>query len=150
MSRAALAVLSMLLLPGVAPAAADAPPPAFPSDGVSLYYFHATLRCQTCLRLEASIDHCVQDEFAVELAEGWLDWRALNYELTPNSALAETLQLRGSELVVIRWQDGAAVDWQPIPAVWEAPDDDGVCAALKPAVTDYLRAQLAPAGSETP
>ena len=96
----------------------------------------------------------VPEEESLELAlvseDKMLGDAGLQKHFTPNSALADTLQLRGSELVFIRWQDGAAVDWQPIPAVWEAPDDDGGCAALKPAVTDYLRAQLAPAGSETP
>lgn len=145
MRRVALAVLLASLLGGSALAAEE-----LPADGVSLVYFHATLRCQTCLGLEANIDRCVKDEFSVELAEGWLDWRSLNHEIGENRALVEALGIEGSELVVIRWQGGEPVDWTLIPEVWEAPDADGVCAALTPIVAGTLRAQFVPEPDEDP
>ena len=138
-----LAAADPVPTPGLAPAdaytasAGDslAPLPA----GIELIYFHATLRCETCLALEAAIDGCLRGEFAGELAEGRLSWRSLNYEFGAGGALHAEFGLGGSELVI---RERAASAAQPIRSVWNAPSAAAVCDSLRPLVTDYLRAHM--------
>ena len=152
--RRALLLALVLALPSLL-AAADAVPapapvvpasPAAAADslpaGVELIYFHATLRCETCLGLEAAIERCLRAEFAAELAEGWLSWRSLDYEIAEGSALHAALDLRGSELVIRQHVAGEAGAARPIRSVWNAPAAAAVCDSLAPIVALYLRAHL--------
>jgi hypothetical protein len=140
-----LAVPSLLAAADFAPAPAPAVPasPAAAADslpaGVELIYFHATLRCETCLALEAAIERCLRAEFAVELAEGWLRWRSLDYELAEGSALHAALGLRGSELVIRQRAAGEGGAARPIRSVWNAPQAAAVCDSLRPIVAETLR-----------
>lgn len=114
-----------------APAAADSLAP-----GVELIYFHATLRCETCLGLEANIEHCLQAEFADALESGKLRWRSLNHELGEGRALHATLGLSGSELVLR--QPGLPA--LPVRGVWAASTAAAVCDSLAPLVGAALGA----------
>lgn len=150
--RRALLIALLLAGPSLL-AAADstpAPAPAAPASaaadslpaGVELIYFHATLRCETCLGLEAAIERCLRAEFAVELAEGRLSWRSLDYEIPEGSALHAALGLRGSELVIRQRAAGEGAAARPIRSVWNAPQAAAVCDSLRPIVIETLRAHL--------
>ncbi len=147
-ARLLVAALLMALLAPAAvgePVGEPVPAPgdslATPAGGVELIYFHATLRCETCLALEASIERCLRAEFAAELAQGRLAWRSLDYELGEGRALHANLELSGSELVIRRRAAGESRDAQPIRSVWNAPEAVALCDSLQPIVTQYLRAQ---------
>jgi hypothetical protein len=140
--RRALFVAAGLLFALPLVAAAGDPAPVARADslqpaagGVELIYFHATLRCETCLGLEAHIERCLRAEFAAELAAGRLVWRSLNYEVAEGSALHAALDVRGSELVIRRLGAAGAL---PIRSVWQAAEAAAVCDSLAPLVTEYL------------
>lgn len=126
-----LAALVSTAQADTAPAPADSLAPA-----VELIYFHATLRCETCLGLEANIERCLREEFADALESGQLRWRSLNHELGEGRALHTALGLSGSELVLRR--PGLAA--QPIRSVWAAPTAAAVCDSLAPLVNAALGA----------
>jgi len=113
------------------------------TPGVELVYFHATLRCETCLALEASIERCLREEFATEMAEGWIRWRSLDYQSAAGEGLHAELGVRGSELVLLRYAGSQRARWEPIRSVWQAPSAAAVCDSLRPLTIHYLREFLA-------
>lgn len=68
--------------PSTAPAAVS----TRPSDGtVTVYYFHRTLRCPTCLRIEELARDAVQNGFSNEIAAGAVKWQVINIEKPDNA-----------------------------------------------------------------
>lgn len=141
MKRARALCAALLLGALVSTAQADTAAAPAPADSlapaVELIYFHATLRCETCLGLEANIERCLREEFADGLASGQLRWRSLNHELGEGRALHAALGLSGSELVLR--QPGLAA--LPIRSVWAAPNAGALCDSLAPFLQAALSAE---------
>ncbi|HMB71877.1 MAG TPA: nitrophenyl compound nitroreductase subunit ArsF family protein [bacterium] len=103
-------------------AAADGAPPA---ARVVAYYFHATMRCPTCLAIEKGAREALERDLSAELADGELVWRSLNMEETANERLVSLFGLTTSSLVLVRETAGGEVaEWRNLEDVWELVGDD--------------------------
>jgi len=51
---------------------------------VTAYYFHGTVRCETCLLIEALARAVVEQQFGAHLAAKRLIWESVNYDLSEN------------------------------------------------------------------
>ena len=118
--------------------------PAAPVPGVgevaagvtvdTVYYFHAEVRCETCLAIEARTAALVRETFADRLAEGSLRFEVVNMDLPENAPLRA-----GYELVygtVIVQAAGADGDWADLADVWIYIHEDGR------AFEDYLAGEI--------
>ena len=98
------------------PGAAIATPAA---DGaLTVYYFHATRRCQTCNKIEALAREAVETTFADEIAGGRLVFKSLNMEEPENQRFIEAFGLVSNTVVM---QQGE--DFEKFDAVWDHVGD---------------------------
>lgn len=96
-----------------------------PADGgqVVVYYFHSTVRCETCLFIEAMAEGTLQAHFAEELKKGALVWLPLNVDRPENATFLSDFHLQSNELVVVRQRRGEAKVWEKIPEIWNLAAD---------------------------
>lgn len=86
---------------------------------VIAYYFHATVRCETCLLIEAQAKAVIAEQFSAELAANRLMFTSVNYELPENAHYLTDYQLPCPSLVLVRQKDGKAEKWKLLGQVWE-------------------------------
>jgi hypothetical protein len=96
-------------------------------DGVAVYYFHSTTRCEDCLRIEQMAKTIVREDFSQAVADGTLWWRSCNVDLPENLHFIFDFDLTANELVVVRFQEDRPSHWQKVPEVWKlAWDREGL------------------------
>ena len=106
-----------------------------PPDSIIAYYFHRTLRCETCIKMEACILDVIKHDCFEALKDGTVRWRPLDYEQPENSEYVETYGLGGPALVLSHWVDGREVLCARVDEIWSFIDDPE-------AVSDRLRQQF--------
>lgn len=109
-----------------APASADAT--AAPAPRVTVYYFHWTMRCRTCLSIEQQAEEALRARFADELAAGILAWHSIDVQEAANEHFAKKYDLVTSSLVLVRSGDDGADEWIVLDKVWDLVDERGAFA----------------------
>ena len=64
---------------------------------VTVYYFHSTRRCKTCLSIERITRGVIKDRYGKEKR---VEFRSINIEEEKNEALVERYEVAGSALLV--------------------------------------------------
>lgn len=105
------------------------------SDGIHVFYFHRTLRCQTCLTIEALARQAVQDNFAEALAGGRMFWHAVNIEVEGNEHFERDFALQTQSLIVAEFSTNTCVRWKLLPEVWSL-------VGSAPELTEYVCREL--------
>jgi hypothetical protein len=67
---------------------------------VEVYYFHATMRCPTCLAVEEQTRKTLDDNFAEDLKSGTIKLTVLNLEEKENKAITEQFEIGWSSLIL--------------------------------------------------
>lgn len=67
---------------------------------VEVYYFHATMRCPTCLAVEEQTHKTLEESFAIEMKDGTLQLVVLNLEEKENKDLVKKFGVGWSSLVL--------------------------------------------------
>jgi thioredoxin 1 len=102
---------------GVEPTAVpgDGPvPPTSAADRartIIVYYFHRTLRCETCLALEEHAQRAIETAFPNEIASGRLVWKAVNFDEPEHEHFADDFDLIVSSVVLVEQVDGDVQRW---------------------------------------
>jgi hypothetical protein len=126
--------------PGEAPPDSVAAAPAAPlPDRVDVFYFHRTIRCETCLRFESYARGALGADFADDLTSGRLTWSVLNLEDEANAKPVDRYDIFESSLVVSTVRDSAEVNWEKLEAIWVLVSDEN-------AFRDYVSAEVDSAG----
>ncbi len=87
------------------------------------YYFHRTVRCQTCLSIEQQSREAIEFAYHGELSTGRLEWHAVNIEEPGNEHFEEDFELQTQSLVLVEMTDGRTTRWKMLPKVWELVED---------------------------
>jgi thiol-disulfide isomerase/thioredoxin len=74
--------------------------PSAEQKSVTVYYFHATMRCATCNAVEEQTRKVVDENFAAELKSGVLKLEVLNFEDKENRDLAKQFEIGWSSLIL--------------------------------------------------
>jgi hypothetical protein len=96
------------------------------------YYFHGSVRCDTCRTIEAYAREAVETGFAAELSDGRLQCTPLNVEEPGNEHFATDFNLYTRSVVLARMKDGAVGEYRNLEDVWSLVGD-------KPAFLQYVR-----------
>lgn len=67
---------------------------------LEVYYFHATMRCPTCLAIEEQTKKVLDENFSDELKSGTIKLTVLNLEENENKALTEKFEIGWSSLIL--------------------------------------------------
>ncbi|MBD3236015.1 MAG: hypothetical protein GF330_04880 [Candidatus Eisenbacteria bacterium] len=128
---------SAALAAATAAASDSIAPEEAPYQRLDLHYFHPTLRCVSCVSLEAYCAQAVRDSFAAEVHRGALRWHAHDFEHIANAALVDSFGIEGSTLIIAESLGGQPTRFEPIGHIWhllEAPD------SLRAYVASVIRA----------
>lgn len=87
------------------------------------YYFHRTVRCQTCLSIEKQSREAIELAYGGELSAGRVEWHAVNIEEPGNEHFEKDFELQTQSLVLVETTDGQAARWKLLPKVWELVED---------------------------
>lgn len=107
---------------------------------VTLFYFHRTLRCPTCMKLEELAKKAIDTGFKNEMRLGTLKWKAVNVEDKGNEHFIKDYKLEGPSLVLVKSKHDKQLEWQNMEKVWElvgSPDD--YAKYVQTHIRDYLR-----------
>jgi hypothetical protein len=83
---------------------------------VDAIYFHNTLRCRTCKKIEETAHEVLTTRFADAFAEGRLRWSTVNMEKERH--FVEQYDLVKPTLVLVRTVGGEAGDWVALDETW--------------------------------
>ena len=89
---------------------------------VDVFYFHRTMRCPTCLEMEAYTAETA-GHFSAEREAGRLLFRAVNLDDEENEHFAADYALEFSSVVLSRRVGGREAAWTNLPAVWSVVGD---------------------------
>lgn len=137
-ARQAVTNLAMLLAAGIcaysvafsrattsALAANDAPGPAPAQSAGSgenkiiAYYFHVTVRCNTCRTIERYSKESLDEYFSGELTSGRIEWRPVNVQLSENRHFVKDYRLFTRSLVLVLVQDGRQAKYKVLERTWD-------------------------------
>lgn len=90
---------------------------------VIAYYFHGTVRCETCLQIEKLAKLVVEQQFSGELGTRQLVFMSMNYEQPENAHFLTDYKLPCPSLVLVRRQDGKDEKWKLLSQTWELTHD---------------------------
>ena len=89
------------------------------NEQVIAYYFHGTIRCETCLKIEKQARETIERQFQTETHEKRLVFKAVNYEKTENAHFLKDYKLPCPSLVVVRQKGGKVEKWKLLEKTWE-------------------------------
>lgn len=106
---------------------------------VVVYYFHGTVRCETCLFIEAMTEGTLRADFPEKLLNGSLVWRTLSVGLPENAHFVKDFDLETNELVVLSQHKNGHTTWEKIPDIWNlAADPSRFSQRLREIVARFL------------
>ncbi len=103
---------------------ATAAPPAAVEGAPTLtrviaYYFHGTIRCETCLKIEKQAREAMETRFPVEMLEKRLVFKPVNYDKPENAHFLKDYKLPCPSLVVVRQRGGKDEKWKLLERTWD-------------------------------
>jgi cytochrome c-type biogenesis protein len=107
-------------------------------DGVVVYCFHGAERCRDCRNIEEFGREAIHTGFARQLAEGQVQWRAVDYDVPRNRHFDEKYRLGAiPSLVFVEFRGGVETRYDNLDEVW-----DLVLSGDKPRFVRYVQDQL--------
>lgn len=103
----------------VAPATSHVSATNATAQQVIAYYFHGTVRCETCLLIEKLAKMVVEQKFSAELATNRLVFTSVNHELPENTHFLTDYQLPCPSLVLVKRRDDKDENWKLLGDTWQ-------------------------------
>ncbi|MFA6141961.1 MAG: nitrophenyl compound nitroreductase subunit ArsF family protein [Candidatus Omnitrophota bacterium] len=86
---------------------------------VIAYYFHGTMRCPTCYKLEQYSREAIEANFKDSLRSGKLEFKVVNVEDKGNEHYTGDYQLYTKSLILSLNKDGKETKWNNMNKIWE-------------------------------
>ncbi len=86
---------------------------------VIAYYFHRTVRCATCLAIEANTASAIKENFPQQLAEGVLIWMPFNLDDEGGKELGKQFDITSNTLVLAQFYNGLLIRHKKLEEVWQ-------------------------------
>lgn len=110
------------------------------AEKVYVYYFHGSMRCPTCYKLEQYSKEAIEGNFKSELASGKLELKVINIEEKGNAHFINDYQLYTKALVLSLVKDGREVKSRNLHKIWElVGNKDKFIAYIKEEVANFLK-----------
>jgi len=111
-----------------------------PAAKVIAYYFHGTMRCPTCHKLEQYSKEAIETNFKEAIASGKLEFKVVNVEDKGNEHFGSDYQLYTKSLILSLVKDGKEVKWKNLDKIWEyVGNKQRFLDYVKGGVTDLLK-----------
>jgi hypothetical protein len=119
------------------PVSSSSVAPVSEAAQLKVYYFHRTIRCPSCEKIEALAQKAVEEGFAGQLADGKMQWRVINIDDPQNKHFEDDYRLQAQSVVLSEMRAGKETRWKNLEKVWDLLDDD---AGFVRYVQDEIRA----------
>lgn len=107
---------------------------------VYAYYFHGSMRCSTCYKLEQYSKEAIETSFKDALASGKLEFKVVNVEDKGNEHYVSDYQLYTKSLILSLVKDGKQINWKNLDKIWEyVGDKQRFLDYVKSGVADFLK-----------
>ena len=116
-SRIIILALAILLLPLALLNAKDK------EIKVEVKYFHATIRCEGCLKNEANITNALNLSFKNELKDKKINFVSLDFLQPENEHYQDDYKFDAQTLVIVKKIDGKEIEWKKLDKIWDYADD---------------------------
>jgi hypothetical protein len=94
--------------------------PSSVKNGVAVYFFHTSVRCDPCLNMEAFTKRTLRDHFSEEVSNGAVDYAQINIDDPRYRHLITRYSIFTSTVVLVRFVDGLEKDFRSLtPQVWQ-------------------------------
>ena len=90
---------------------------------IIVYYFHGTIRCATCQKIERLAQEAIEKRFVVEVAAKRLLFQPVNYDKPENAHFLDDYKLPCPSLVVVRQKEGRDEKWKLLDKTWKLVED---------------------------
>ena len=98
--------------------------PAPEAAQLKVYYFHRTIRCPSCEKIEAMVQKAVEEGFAGELASGRVQWLVTNIDEPQNKHFEDDYRLQTQSVVLSEMRADKETRWNNLEKVWDLLDDE--------------------------
>lgn len=88
---------------------------------VAVYYTHGNFRCTTCTTIEELTLQTLENCFANEMANGLVQWKAVNFQ--EDEAFAERYEIVSSGVVIVGMKGSSETGYQNLEEVWTKYND---------------------------
>lgn len=89
------------------------------NSNVTVYYFHTSFRCASCLNIEKYTEETLKESFAEELENGELVYKVVNIEEKGNDHYAEDYELYTKSVVLSLVENGTEVKYKNLSEIWQ-------------------------------
>ncbi len=89
------------------------------NEKLYVYYFHHTLRCQSCLKVEDFADKTLQKNFPDKLADSSIVWILVNLDEEKNYHFEDDYKLETQSLIISLRKDGKETKWKNLDKIWD-------------------------------
>ncbi len=89
------------------------------SPTVIAYYFHRTMRCPTCLAIEANTARVIEENYPQHIADGTLMWMPFNLDEPGGEEFEKEFDVSVSTLVLAKTEDGNHTEYKKLEKVWD-------------------------------
>lgn len=72
------------------------------TDKITVYYFHYSHRCATCIAVEDESLKAVKELYAEDFKNGNIVFESLNLDEEKNNEIAEKLEISGQTLLIVK------------------------------------------------
>ncbi len=112
---------------GGAPGAYAVVPDAKPR--LDIRYFHRTIRCPSCTRIEELTKQAVEQAFASELSGGRVTWASVNLDTPENAHYDKDYKLTAQSVVLSDQRGDTEMRWKNLEKVWDLLSDEAAFTA---------------------
>ena len=91
---------------------------------IKLVYFHATMRCDGCIKVEAAINRAVNKVFAKEMKSGKIVFESIDFQDDKNTALANEFKIDEQTLIAMKMKDGKVAKFSNMKDFWDKCNKD--------------------------
>jgi hypothetical protein len=93
------------------------------SSRIDVLYFHATIRCPTCITIEEYTKNTLESEFKNELKNGTITFKSIDFLDTLNEHFQNDYKFESQTLILSKKVNGKEVKWVNLEKMWDEVAD---------------------------
>lgn len=89
------------------------------ASSIEVYYFHTSMRCSSCHKIQQFTEEALQEGFPGELESGEIEYQVINVEEPANKHYVEDYGLYTKSVVLSLQKEGKEVEYKNLDKIWQ-------------------------------
>lgn len=90
---------------------------------IDVLYFHATLRCHSCLTIEEFIKNTLLTKFNKNLEDSTMTMSSIDFQQPENEHFQDDYQFDVQTLIISKKVNDKEIKWKNLDKIWDYSDD---------------------------